>query len=173
MIGNRISGAALLLLTLLASPSCRTMGDDNGADGRLVLPRLRQGAAAPAPDAELTGTLERDGNCLRVGGNGSTIIVWPRRPEARSRPGIGTTIVVWPYTTTLEQRRDGGGTVVVVWPRSVGGGTPVRVGERVALVGAMVDNIAALPLDRRGAGGCTGAGFVVRDFRPARAAGAE
>lgn len=167
MTRKRISGTALLLLALLASSSCRTSGADYGGDGRLVLPRLRQGAAAPTPNAELTGTLERDGDRLRIGGNGNTIVVWPRTANARSSPGNGTIVIIWPRSATLEQRRGGGGTVVVIWPRSVGLGTPVRVGERVALIGAMVDDVAALPLDRRGAGGGGGPAFVVREFRPA------
>lgn len=173
MMLKRISGTALLLLALLASSSCRTTGGDYGADGRLVLPRLRPGAAAPAANAQLTGTLERDGDCLRIGGGGSTVIVWPRTANARSTPGGGTVVVIWPRSATLEQRRDGGGTTIIVWPRSVGSGTPVRVGERVALIGARVDDVAALPLDRRGAGGCAGPAFIVRDFRPAGAAGAD
>lgn len=173
MTRTTITAAALVLLTVLALPSCRTTGGDNGADGRLVLPRLGPGTPAPAPNAVLTGMLERDGNCLRVGGNGTTVVIWPRTPNTRASPGIGTVVVVWPFTATLEQRRDGGGTTVVVWARSVGTGTPVRVGERVALIGARVDDVAALPLDRRGAGGCAGPGFVVREFRPAGAADAE
>jgi hypothetical protein len=149
------------------------MGGDNGGDGRLVLPRLRPGAAAPAPNAELTGVLERDGNCLRVGGGGSTIIVWPRRPEARVSPGNGSTIIIWPYTATLQQRRDGIGTVVVVWPRAIGQGTPVRLGERVALIGGMKDDVSGLALAGPLPRGCAGRAFVVRDFRPAGAAEAE
>jgi hypothetical protein len=174
MTRNRVSGTALLLLTLLALPSCRTMGGDYGANGGLVLPRLRQGAAAPAPNAELTGTLERDGNCLRIGGNGNTVVIWPRTPNARSSPGGGNVIIVWPYTTTLEQRRaDGGGTIIIVWARAVGTGTPVRLGERVALVGDMKDDMSGLALAGPLPRGCAGRAFVVRDFRPAGAAEAE
>lgn len=167
---HKISYGALagLLLT-----SCQMTGGASDGRGGLYLPRLRQGATVSAASARLTGTLVRDGACLRVGGNGTTIVVWPLAANAAGRPGYGNVVVVWPRTATLQQRAGGPGTVVVVWPRSVGAGIPVRVGERVALIGTRVDDVAALPLERRGAGGCTGPAFVVRDFRPAGAAEAE
>lgn len=149
-------------LGLLLLASCRTLGDG----GTLVLPKLRAGAESPAPTARLRGVLTRDRDCLRVGGNGNTIVVWPLAADARGTPGNGNVIVVWPRSATVQQRGGGGGTTIVVWPRAVGAGTPVRVGEPIELVGDMKDDVSGLALDRPLPPGCTGRVFVASAFRP-------
>ena len=139
-----------LFLGLLLLASCRTMAGD---DGGLLLPRLRADAEMPAPNAQLTGRLVRDGALLRL-----------------ARDGGGTTIIVWPYTATLQGRGVGINTVVI-WPGAVGSGTPVRVGDEVELLGIIVtiDNITGRVVDCPRDRGCTGPAFVATEFRPAPA----
>jgi hypothetical protein len=151
--------------------SCRTMSGDGG------LPRLLKlgaGAQPPAANAQLTGTLIRQGDCLAVDGSGNTIIVWPRTGNAVSTPGGGTVVVIWPRQATVRRGggRNGGEAginVVVIWPVAEGVSAPVRVGERVELIGGMKDDVSGLTLERPAPRGCSGRAFVVRDFRPAAA----
>jgi len=142
---KRFFAAAGIFAASLLVIACHTTGM-SGSHSAPPFPKLLDGTSLPAANARLTGTLIRDGDFLRVAGNGSTIIIWPRTQDgARGRVGINT-IVVWPRGAKLERRREGGGTVVVVWPRGIGAGTPVRVGERVELVGiVLVDNLPGSP----------------------------
>jgi hypothetical protein len=197
MTGSRSCfGAAGLFAGLLLLASCNHMGESGDAP---FFPRLKDGAGLPAANARLTGTLVRDGDFLRVAGGGNVIIVWPRTAGGSpGRLGINT-IVVWPRDATVQRRREGPGTVVVVWPRAIGVGTPVRVGEPVELTGIiMTDDIAGRAgrpiimtddIAGREAGpaiittddiagrladcprdrGCTGPVFVASEFRPAPA----
>lgn len=173
MFRRTCAKASLVLVAGASLASCTTMGGDTGPQDRLFLPRLRNGAAVPAPNAQLTGVLSQDGPCLRVGGNGTTVIVWPRTANARAAPVGINVIVIWGRSATLQRSRVAGINGVVVWPRAIGQGTPVRVGERVALIGDMKDDILGLALDRPAPRGCAGPAFVVRDFAPAGAAEAE
>jgi len=151
-----------------------------GYQDPLSFPRLRAGVPAPAPDTLATGRLVRDGNLLRMEING--VVVWPRSGEARATPGNGNIIIVWPRGATLQRSGGGGGSTVIVWPRTVGAGTPIRVGEEVELVGNIIttDDIAGrsaradiITVDNvsgRIAGcprlGCAGPLFIVSEFRP-------
>jgi hypothetical protein len=151
------------LAAFLLAVSCRTMAGDPEA---LLLPKLRAGVATPTPNALLTGRLIRDGALLRIDGGGSTVIVWPRTANARAAPGSGNVIVVWPRTATLQ--RGGGGTTVVVWARGVGVGTPVRVGDRVELIGIITsDNVSGRIAGCPRPAGCAGPVFIASEFRPA------
>lgn len=157
---------AAILLT-----SCRTVSGDGGLPSLL---KLGAGAEPPAANAQLTGTLIRKGDCLAIDGNGSTIVIWPRTGNAVGRPGPGTVIVVWARQATARRGGvSGGGEAgingVVIWPIAEGVSAPVRVGERVELIGGMKDDVSGLALERPAPRGCSGRAFVVRDFRPAAA----
>jgi len=155
----------VFLLGLLLLTSCRTMGG-----GAPALPKLAAGVEAPAPTARLTGVLTGDAACLRVGGNGTTVIIWPLAANARSSPGNGNVIVIWPRSATIQRgggSRAAGINGVVIWPRSIGVGTPVRVGEPIELTGDMKDDVSGLAFDRPLPPGCTGRAFIAREFRPA------
>ena len=83
------------------------------------------------------------------------------------------------------QRSDGGGTIVIVWARTVGSGTPVRVGDRVELSGIVLvdnlpgqaagsdvitnDNVSGRLANCPRARGCTAPLFIATSFRPAPA----
>jgi hypothetical protein len=161
--------AANILLAACLLASCRTMAGD--------LPRLltlAPGAQPPAADAQLTGTLVRQGDCLAIDGNGSTVVVWPRTAEAVSRPGNGTIVIIWPRSASVRRGGQSGGgeagiNTVVIWSVAEGVSAPVRVGERIELIGGMKDDLAGLALGRPAPAGCSGRAFVVRDFRPAPA----
>lgn len=179
----RVGGlfAGFLLLA-----SCDHMSGSRDAP---LFPKLRAGAGLPAANARLTGTLVRDGDVLRVAGNGNTVVIWPiAGGAARTVPGIGTVVVVWPRSAALQTRSDGSGTTVVIWPRGVRGGTPVRVGDQVELSGIVlvdnlpaaaaaelsdiivtIDNITGRLSNCPRARGCTGAVFVASEVRPAPA----
>ncbi|MEA3016916.1 MAG: hypothetical protein QOI38_1638 [Sphingomonadales bacterium] len=165
------SKAAGFLLAAFLLASCRTMAGDAGLP-RLL--RLGPGTQPPAADAQLTGTLIRQGECLAIDGNGSTIVVWPRTGNAAARPGGGNVVVIWPRSASVRRggERDGGEAginVVVIWPVDAGLSAPVRVGERIELIGGMKDDVSGLALQRPAPRGCSGRAIVVRDFRPAPA----
>ncbi len=151
--------------------SCRTVG---GVGGLPSLLKLGAGAEPPAADAQLTGTLIRQGDCLAIDGNGSTVVIWPRTGNAVGRPGGGTVVVIWPRQATVRPDGESGGgeagvNTVVIWPVAEGVSAPVRVGERVELIGGMKDDVSGLALERPAPSGCSGRAFVVRDFRPSAA----
>lgn len=170
-------GTALLALALLL-PSCRSM---SGNETSLLFPKLRAGVPTPGANLQLTGTLIRDGDFLRVDSNGSTIVPWPLTANAASRPGYGSEIIIWPYSAKLQRR--GGGTTVVVWARAIGSGDPVRVGDRVQLRGVFVgdnlpmaaagsdiitnDNVSGRIADCPRERGCVAPMFIATEFRPA------
>ncbi len=163
------AGVLAILLAAFLLPSCRTMSGDGGLP---TLLRQRAGAAPSAADTQLTGTLIRQGDCLAIDGNGNTVVIWPRTGNAVSPPGGGTVIVIWPYRTGIGRHRERGGgeagiNGVVIWPVAESFNTPVRVGERVELIGGMKDDVSGLALAGPAPRGCSGRAFVVRDFRPA------
>jgi hypothetical protein len=153
--GMKAAAAALLGILLLAS--C------HGAGGGGALPRLKAGTPPPAATVRAVGMLAGDEACPGV----NTVVIWLLDGSDRQgSPGINT-IVIWPRSAKVERRRDGNGTTVIVWPRTIGSGTPVRLGERVELIGDMKDDILGLALERPAPPGCRGPAFVVREFRPA------
>jgi hypothetical protein len=169
MLANPRGEMGAILLCSLFLASCRTTPSDR--DMRQLV-TLRPGATAPAAEAALTGTLVRQGGCLAIDGNGSTVVVWPRPANARATPGGGTVVVIWPFSTALrhgERAGPAGINVVVVWPVSDDTSRPVHLGERVELVGGMKDDILGLALARPLPRSCRGRAFVVREFRPAPA----
>ena len=158
-----------ILLAAFLLVSCRTMAGD-GALPQLL--KLGPGVQPPAADAQLTGTLIRQGDCLAIDGNGSTVVIWPRSSGARAAPVGINVIVVWGRSATVRRGGESGGgeagiNGVVVWPIAESVSAPVRVGERVELIGGMKDDLAGLALERRAPRGCGGRAFVVREFRPA------
>jgi hypothetical protein len=157
------SGFALAFGCLLAV-SCKTPA---GSTERLL--QRTEEAELAAKVARATGVLVREGGCLRLAGNGTTIVVWPLSTDAYSPDASGGTVVIWPRAAVVAQREEGGGTVVVVWPRGVGTGEPVRIGDRIEIEGRYVEDIASFPVALRNDGRCRrGAAIVVREVRAAR-----
>jgi hypothetical protein len=165
--------AGPILLGLVLTTSCRTMADTHS----LSLPRLVSQSDAPAATTRLAGVLTRDGDCLRVGGHGgggtagiNGVVIWP---VAGDGPGVASdinVIVIWPRSATVQHRggSDAAGiNGVVIWCLSDARCRPVRIGERVELVGGMKDDVSGLHLAQPLPRGCTGPIFVVREFRPA------
>lgn len=157
----RNAGFAIALAFLLAS-SCETPSTRG-----VSLFQRTEDAELAAKVARATGTLVREGGCLRLRSAPRDIVVWPNSSDAYSPEGGGTTVIIWARGAAAE--REGGGTVVIIWSRGRGSGEPVRTGERVELEGRYVEDVAAFPIAVRNAGACrSGPAFVVREARPAR-----
>ena len=164
MTRKRISGTALLLLTLLALPSCRTMGGDNGADGRANLAAAARGRGGA------------DAQCRADRNAGARRQLPPRRRQrhhhrrlaAHRQRAHQTPAGALSSSSGPSPQRSS----AAAWPASTASssgpapsatGTPVRVGERVALIGDMEDDVSGLALARPLPRGCAG-----RRFRRAR-----
>jgi len=170
MRGRRRLALAAGLLSLALLASCRTTA---GAGDMPSLPALKAGVQPPAADRQLTGTLVRDGDCLRIGGNGTTVVVWPRSAQARSVASDINVVVIWPRAARVRPERDSAAGIngVVIWCLSDETCAPVRIGQRVELIGGMKDDLAGLTFARPLPRGCTGRVFVAQQFRPAPAPG--
>ncbi|HEX6376284.1 MAG TPA: hypothetical protein VFZ91_11255 [Allosphingosinicella sp.] len=150
--GIKAAAAALLGIILLAY--CHSVGGG-------TLPRLKAGAPTPAANVRAVGVLTGDEACPGING----VVVWPLYGSGgQGSPGINT-VVIWPRSAKVERRRDGNGTTVIIWARTIGSGTPVRIGERVELIGDMKDDMSGLALERPVPPHCRGPAFVVREFR--------